>query len=241
MNRNTNTHGFTLVELLVVIGIIALLISMLLPALNKARSAATKAVCASNMRQLGNLFALYVNEHKGYWPMDSWNGMHWSQRILPESDTKGKIVECPTNAEILGMADYYERYLHDPAAAYVSYTANGLVIGVNQGMQNWVRTSRIRASAETVALTEYNAYYPRPRIPNIYWNWLPTYRWFHLLKNPLRNEYVRVAYVHDKKANVLWCDGHVTSEPVLIFDQLKLDTSVPDIDDGRPNATDNSF
>src|SRR5437868_3435057 len=72
--RAIHRCGFTLVELLVVIGVIALLISILLPTLNRAREAGFKLKCLSNLRQLGLALLAYENDNQGKFPATARGG-----------------------------------------------------------------------------------------------------------------------------------------------------------------------
>ena len=89
-------QGFTLVELLVVIGIIALLISILLPTLGAARKQASATRCLSNLRQLGNAYFMYANDNKGVWPVAVWrppNGA--TNRYNYATDALGNTTSRP--------------------------------------------------------------------------------------------------------------------------------------------------
>src|SRR5437868_13822691 len=68
VKRPTFVPAFTLVELLVVIGIIAILIAILMPALRRAKEAANGVACSSNQRQLMMAFLLFAADHQGHLP-----------------------------------------------------------------------------------------------------------------------------------------------------------------------------
>jgi prepilin-type N-terminal cleavage/methylation domain-containing protein len=71
LKKETRWSGFTLVELLVVMGIITLLIGMLLPAVTKARRQANSLVCKSNLRQIGTFLVIYLGDNHGHlFPID---------------------------------------------------------------------------------------------------------------------------------------------------------------------------
>lgn len=123
----TQRRAFTLVELLVVIGIIAVLISILLPALAKARAAAQRVACLSNMRQCSLGFKMYEEANRGYIPLRRlWNGneQFWAQFLVGGkngSDQSGNPRYINTQASVCPSNYYYAEAASFPDGSNYTY------------------------------------------------------------------------------------------------------------------------
>lgn len=163
MLRRKIASGFTLIELLVVVSIIALLVSILLPALSKARDQARKAVCASNLHQFALAEVTYAEGYNGYLPyFQSGTHVHDISRLFFEKmqDEYGlelKHFLCPGRItkedDILGNS-----YNTNPNAFYYTVTycfLNPRPCNTSMGLMDWPPTPEDYPAVVIYPDTEY--------------------------------------------------------------------------------------
>ena len=210
--------GFTLVELLVVIGIIAVLIALLLPVLNVARESARSASCSSNLRQLHLASLLYAGDNRGYLPpahldyvtknLHRWHGTRATTdepfdflgSALRRYLQTPQIKQCPSFdftaggfEESAGGYGYNDHYLGS------SIEDDGWT---DDAVNRPAKAASVRKPSETIVFADAAMAWPN----------LVEYSF---LEPPLVGGFPSSPSVHFRhrgRANVVWLDGHATSQ-----------------------------
>ena len=144
--RNRRSKAFSLVELLVVIGIIAVLIGLLMPALSRARLQAKTVQCQSNMRQVGQALVIYANTWRGWlFPPALASNLpreqRWPVQVFKPPVWNPPVMKCPADnlpdppATFIGEAQYQNG---DELGADHSYILNNHLIerGIKMGSRD---------------------------------------------------------------------------------------------------------
>jgi prepilin-type N-terminal cleavage/methylation domain-containing protein/prepilin-type processing-associated H-X9-DG protein len=229
-----SANGFTLIELLVVIAIIAILASMLLPALSNAKDKGMATACLSNTKQIGLSFTMYADDNNGVFPNQWWKvgpyknalglpcGGEWQRTpaSVLSSYTGAKVWVCPKKKR--GLTYKTQPGEFDPSiTGFLSYGFNYLgVFGGDVGNPKPFKASSVGRPSDVVAVTEVNGTDDPKEIGGGLGNekadaaWLDGY-WaggtFPQQITPKGNQNFRFQSQmrkHNKRMNIVYVDGH---------------------------------
>ena len=192
-------RAFTLIELLVVISIIALLVSILVPALREAREQARRAVCSSNLRQIGIMHQMYAEDNNGYFPCNNATITYfYLNRVVGDyMSSLHQAWQCPSDRRRLANGDpiipsyRYNRYMTNKDGKWDDEEDN-----VSEKLDD------VRTPSMVVAVLDGN-YFNEEYLDNLAW----------YAQHPVQTG---VGFVdsaewnpHSGGVNVLLVDGHV--------------------------------
>ena len=163
-------RAFTLVELLVVISIIALLVSILLPALSKARESARTVICATNLRNVGMAIIYYADDNNNFLPpgfgFEGMQGTAWehnnywsvavSEYINPQQDvyhSSAEAMHCPTKRPYPNLPASATESLNYAMAKRLSTVIN--FYGGPGADKNWRKMDSIKIPAANIAVVDF--------------------------------------------------------------------------------------